>query len=198
MTNVVVFDMGGVLYDFQGDQLIARTSRRSRRWRSEEVQEIWVPLVHRFETGACSEAEFASAVVSAYDLTLDTAAFLLEFRKAAVGFYEGALKLLRDLRRNQRLMSLSNTNPVQWPEVLSELADDDPFHAHFPSHLSGFHKPDRRAFEALAQTHHSDARFFFLDDRALNVAAAAEVGWQARRVRGVAAARRACIELGVL
>ncbi len=135
MANVVVFDMGGVLYDFQGDRLIASASRRSRRWRSEEVQEIWVPLVHRFETGACSEAEFASEVVSSYDLT---------------------------------------------------------------SHLSGFHKPDRRAFEAISAAHDPGTRFFFLDDRTLNVSAATGVGWHARRARGVAEARRACVELGLL
>jgi glucose-1-phosphatase len=198
MANVVVFDMGGVLYDFQGDRLIASTSRRKRRWRSEEVQDIWVPLVHGFETGACSEASFAETVVRAYDLELDLQAFLLAFRQAAVGFYDGALSLLRELRQTQRLVSLSNTNAVQWPEVLSGLGDDDPFHAHFPSHLSGFHKPDRRAFERVAEKHEASARFVFLDDRALNVAAAVELGWRARRVRGVAEARRACVEFGLL
>jgi len=48
---VVVFDMGGVLYDFQGARLIARTSRRPRRWRSEEVRAHWPQLVRGFETG---------------------------------------------------------------------------------------------------------------------------------------------------
>ena len=38
MASVLVFDMGGVLYDFRGDRLVAETSRRSRRWRREEVQ----------------------------------------------------------------------------------------------------------------------------------------------------------------
>lgn len=198
MASVVVFDMGGVLYDFQGDRLIASTSRRARRWRSEEVQATWLPLVHGFETGACSEAAFAQAVVDAYDLELDAPAFLLAFRKAAVGFYDGAMSLLRELRQSHRLVSLSNTNPVQWPEALAGLAANDPFHAHFPSHLSGFHKPDRRAFEGVATSYAEGTRFCFLDDRTLNVSAAAALGWGARRVRGVAEARRACLELGLL
>jgi glucose-1-phosphatase len=198
MASVVVFDMGGVLYDFQGDQLIARTSRRARRWPSEEVQRKWIPLVHRFETGACSATEFAAEVVSAYDLQLDAAAFLSAFREAAVGFYDGALSLVREIGQQHHVVSLSNTNPVQWPAVLAHVGENDPFHAHFPSHVSGFHKPDRRAFETLINAHGVEARFYFLDDRTQNVTAAAELGWYARRVRGVSEARRACVELGLL
>lgn len=198
MASVIVFDMGGVLYDFQGDRLIAKSSRRARRWRREEVQDIWVPLVRRFETGACSEEQFAAEVVSSYDLSLDSAAFLKGFRAAAVGYYEGALGLVSEAARRHRVVSLSNTNAVQWPEVLAGLGASDPFHAHYPSHLSGFHKPDRRAFESLASAQPAQSRFFFFDDRPLNVAAAAELGWRARRVRGVAEARQACLELGLL
>ena len=94
MGSVVIFDMGGVLYDFQGARLIARTSRRPRRWRSEEVQADWPPLVHGFETGVSSEAVFAEAVVQRYDLSLTPFEFLAEFRSAAVGYFDGALSLV--------------------------------------------------------------------------------------------------------
>ncbi|HEY0469974.1 MAG TPA: hypothetical protein VGC79_37565, partial [Polyangiaceae bacterium] len=66
--SIIVFDMGGVLYDFQGARLIARSSRRARRWRLEEVQAHWPKLSHGFETGSASEAEFAEAVVERYQL----------------------------------------------------------------------------------------------------------------------------------
>jgi len=62
---------------------------------------------------------------------------------------EGALKLLRELAQRQRLFSLSNTNCVQWPKVLEDLGAQDPFHAHYPSHVSGFHKPDRARMPPL-------------------------------------------------
>jgi glucose-1-phosphatase len=198
MPSVVVFDMGGVLYEFQGDRLIAEASRRSRRWRSEEVQRLWVPLVRGFETGRSSEHEFAEDVVRTYDLRLSGAEFLQAFRAAAVGYYVGALSLVEEVARLHRVVSLSNTNSVQWPEVLSGLREADPFHAHYPSHVSGFHKPDPRAFQVVASDHEAAARCYFLDDRADNVAAARTFGWQARRVRGVDEARRACLELGLL
>ncbi|HEX2673969.1 MAG TPA: hypothetical protein VHM25_24000, partial [Polyangiaceae bacterium] len=81
-SSVVVFDMGGVLYDFQGAQLIARTSRRPRRWRSDEVREHWSELSRDFETGRATEGEFAQAVVRRYELTLTPQEFLAGFRDA--------------------------------------------------------------------------------------------------------------------
>ena len=198
MTRVLVFDMGGVLYDFQGDRLIAEQSRRKRRWRREEVQERWPELAHGFETGVCSEAIFAESVVNHYDLRLSSTEFLAAFRSAAVGFYDGALDLMAELRTRHPLLSLSNTNAVQWPKLLEDLGTADPFRSHHPSHLSGFHKPDPRAFQTLARGLPPDAECYFFDDRAPNVQAAAELGWQARRVRGVAEARHACLELGLL
>ena len=198
MSSVVVFDMGGVLYDFQGDRLIARRSRRARRWRSEEVQALWSPLVRGFETGATSEADFAAAVVHRYDLALPPLEFLSEFRSAAVGFHEGALGPVAELRERHRVLSLSNTNPTQWPKVLADLGETDPFHAHHPSHQSGFHKPDRRAFEAIARGLEPEAQCHFFDDRSENVNAAKQFGWRAYRVRGVAEARAACREAGLV
>jgi FMN phosphatase YigB (HAD superfamily) len=198
MGSVVIFDMGGVLYDFQGARLIARTSRRPRRWRNEEVQADWPPLVRGFETGGSSEAVFAEAVVQRYDLTLGPLEFLAEFRGAAIGFFEGALSLLTELRQRHSLRSLSNTNPVQWPKVLADLGSNDPFHAHHPSHLSGFHKPDPRAFGAISSVIAAGSICHFFDDRSENVDAARKIGWRAQRVRGVSEARAACYEAGLL
>ena len=192
--SVVVFDMGGVLYDFQGAHLIARASRRSRRWRSEEVREVWAPLVRGFETGTSSEADFAEAIVSRFELSLAPPEFLAAFRDAAAGFYEGALSLVAELRDRHRVLSLSNTNRTQWPKVLADLGAADPFHAHHPSHLSGFHKPDPRAYRSIADQFATGTTIHFFDDRSDNVLAAAQLGWHAQRVRGVAEARAACLE----
>jgi glucose-1-phosphatase len=179
--SVIVFDMGGVLYDFQGDRLIARTSRRARRWRSDEVQEHWPELALGFETGKASDIEFAEAVVKRYDLTLTSAEFLVEFRSAAIGFYDGALELVMDLRERHRVLSLSNTNPAQWSKVLADLGATDPFHSHHPSHVIGFHKPDLRAFHAVSAQIASAGTCHFFDDRADNVDAAQRFGWRAQR-----------------
>jgi len=196
--GVIIFDIGGVLYDFQGASLIARESRRRRRWRSEEVRAHWPILSRGFETGTSSEADFAQAVVERYDLALTAQEFLTEFRSAAVGFYQGALGLVAEVRERHQVLSLSNTNPTQWPQVLADLGPADPFHAHHPSHLSGFHKPDPRAFEAVSGAIAPGRPCHFFDDRRENVNAAIAFGWRAERVRGVAEARAACQRAGLL
>ncbi|HEY4102976.1 MAG TPA: HAD-IA family hydrolase [Polyangiaceae bacterium] len=197
MTKLVVFDMGGVLFEFQGDRLIAETSQRARRWRSDEVQKRWIPLAREFETGVVTEGEFAEAVVRTYELELTASGFLVAFRDAAVGYYAGAVDLVREIAVQHRVISLSNTNPVQWPAVLAGLGERDPFFAHHPSHLSGFHKPDPRAFAALHELYGKALEFYFFDDRADNVAAARAAGFHARRTRGVLEARTACVEFGL-
>jgi len=162
------------------------------------VQAHWPKLSLGFETGSSGEADFAEAVVERFDLTLAPSEFLLEFRRAAVGFYEGALRLVAELRERHRVLSLSNTNPAQWPKVLADLGPVDPFHAHHPSHLSGFHKPDPRAFEAVSGAIATEAECYFFDDRTENVEAASKFGWRAERVRGVTEARIACQKAGLL
>lgn len=198
LNSVIVFDMGGVLYDFQGARLIARSSRRVRRWRTEEVQAHWPQLSRPFETGRASEADFARAVVEHFELTLAPSEFLLEFRAAAVGFYDGALALLTELGKRHQLLSLSNTNPVQWGKVLADLGQSDPFHSHQPSHLTGFNKPDPRVFESASRLISAGAVCHFFDDRRENVNAALGFGWRAQHVRGVVEARAACQRLGLL
>ncbi|GDY14383.1 hypothetical protein LBMAG53_32610 [Planctomycetota bacterium] len=191
--TVVVFDLGGVLYDFAVDEdaharlfatasggVIDRTKRRLR----------FRPLFVRFETGGLSPSEFAGTVVRDLDLVLDPTAFLAAFRAMAAGWYPGALALVRETAARHTVVSLSNTNAVHWDKILGDLDGADPFHAHFPSHLSGHHKPDQGGFLTIAQAY-PGRNLVFLDDRTENVATASDLGWTARTVRGVDQARLA-------
>ncbi|GDY14368.1 hypothetical protein LBMAG53_32460 [Planctomycetota bacterium] len=196
MTAVVVFDLGGVLYDFRGDALIAGHSRR--RLDREQVQATWIPLVRGHESGQVSAEDFAALVIAEYDLTLTPEAFLVAFAEAAAGFYEGALDLVADCARRHTTASLSNIGCIQWTRVRAHLQPIDPFHAHHPSHEIGRHKPDPQAWAAVADVHGAGRRYLFLDDRPENVASARAAGWEAHQVRGVAAARAALVASGVL
>ncbi len=196
MTAVVVFDLGGVLFDCRGDALIAEHSRR--RLDREQVQATWIPLVRGHETGLVSAEDFASQVITEYDLDLRPEAFLAGFADAAAGFYDGALDLVADCAQQNTTASLSNIGSVQWPRVRAHLKAGDPFHAHHPSHEIGRHKPDPQAWAAVAGVHGAGRRYVFLDDRPENVASARAAGWEAHEVRGVAAARAALVASGII
>lgn len=191
---VLILDMGGVLYDFQGERVLRASSRR--RFRGEEAKHTWWPILQRFESGLIGEEAFAQEVVRVCDLRLSPDQFEAAFGAAAVGFYPGALGLLHELAARHELSSLSNSNALQWPKVLDALSARDPFRAHYPSHVSGFRKPDPRAFQAVPRAGESPP--FFFDDRHANVRAAQDIGWRAHCVRGVLGLRRACTSLGLL
>jgi len=162
------------------------------------VQAYWPALARAFETGCATEDDFAATVIERFELSLAPVEFLTEFQRAAVGFLDGALRLVAEIRVRHRVLSLSNTNPVQWRKVLADLGARDPFHDHHPSHLTGFHKPDPRVYELVSQRIAAPGPIHFFDDRLENVRAAQLFGWQAQRVRGVAEARAACARAGLL
>jgi putative hydrolase of the HAD superfamily len=88
---------------------------------------------------------------------------------------------VRELRGQHRVGCFSNNNAVHWGRFpqLQELFD-----LQFASHLTGFLKPDRAAFEhVLRQLDVAANAVYFFDDLAQNIAAARAVGINAIHVR---------------
>jgi glucose-1-phosphatase len=85
--------------------------------------------------------------------------------------------LVKTLRTEYRVGCLSNTNAIHWKR-LTELADQ--FHFSFPSHITGFMKPDHRAYSHVVRTLGvQPSEIYFFDDLPLNVVAAKEIGLNA-------------------
>ena len=193
--TTIVFDLGGVLYDFQSQRLFSVSTGQGRPW--PEITRDWVPLIRRFETGALSAEEFATTVITTYGLGLGTAEFLYWFAEVAQGFYPNALDLVRAVSIQHRVVSLSNTNSVHWPIMVAGMLPDDPFHHHFPSQVIGHHKPDAASYRTITDSF-GPGRYVFLDDRIENVKAAQAAGWEAHCVRGVVEASAALVQVGLL
>ena len=105
----------------------------------------------------------------------------------------------RDRGTAARIGCLSNTNAFQWDAHFGALPLIGAFEFRFLSFELGLVKPDPAIFEAVAAgLPAAPGRVLFLDDNAVNVDAAAASRLRARHVRGVAEARRALVETGVL
>lgn len=197
MRTVGVFDVGGVLYEFAGRRLLEEHSALPGELKDSRLAE-WasLPFVRAFETGHGTVEAFAESVVQYYRLRVDAAAFVAAFQRAAVGFYPGAIRLVTASRFDHKI-TLSNTNPLQWPRVLSDLPQRDPFDLHFPSHLTGHHKPSPAAYQRVLAAF-SDAECTFFDDRAANVEAASRAGMRAYLVSGPDELASRLSEIGVL
>jgi putative hydrolase of the HAD superfamily len=94
---------------------------------------------------------------------------------------------------------VSNTNEIHWDRFSKTWKLVAAFHHNFPSYLVGKLKPDAEYFLHVLEALDVPAqRVLFVDDNAINVEAAARLGMHTRRVQGVAGARQAFVELGIV
>jgi glucose-1-phosphatase len=196
--DLVLFDLGGVLIELAGvGAMLELTGITSE----EELWRRWLTCrwVRRFESGGCSETDFAAGVVADWQLELSPAAFLDAFRAWPVGPLDGAAELAAQTRASVATGCFSNTNALHWHDHIAAWPLVDLLDHRFLSFELGVLKPDVAAFAQVAgMLEVPAARVLFLDDNAVNVAGAAAAGFQAVRVAGVAEARQRLAEAAVL
>ncbi len=183
MTEVILFDVGGVLVELTGvDQMMAWTEHRHS---VDELWRLWLesPTVRDFEAGRIPANDFSKRLVDEFDLAAMPEEIIRAFDGWIDGPYAEAEPLLDALRGRYRLGTLSNTNERHWPRFLDEMGMGVRFDCHFPSHKTGKLKPDHECFDNVIQElGTSPERILFLDDNELNVTAARESGIRSERV----------------
>ncbi len=195
-TEVVVFDLGGVLVRLGGEQALGRLLGEPAH---DAVWRIWLtcPWVRRYERGACTRAEFGEGMVAQYGLDLSPEAFLEEFRTWPQGLYEGAAELVQATATRMRTACFSNTNELHWGHQRDAWRLGTLFDHTFVSHELGLVKPDAEAFEHVVEALGCRAdQVLFLDDNQLNVDGARAVGLDAHRTVGLEAVRTLLRERG--
>ena len=105
--RVILFDLGGVLVEFDGiAPLIALSGNRLDK---EGARRFWLtsPSVRQLETGKCGADEFARSAVAELGLTMAPDVFLRQFVSWDRGPMDGALSLLDALKPRFLLACLS-------------------------------------------------------------------------------------------
>ena len=193
--EIVLFDLGGVIIDLSGlDRFLHRHALPT-----EEFWPRWLGLGagHDFERGLTSPADFADAFIREFDLAIGPEQFLDEFAAWPSGLLPGAAELVTDVPL--ATATLSNTNAVHWATDLEGSLVGELFDRHFLSFQLGVAKPSPRIYERVTQLLGvAPETICFVDDNALNVAAARDAGWTAKHVAGPAGARAALTALGIL
>jgi putative hydrolase of the HAD superfamily len=196
--DIVLFDLGGVLFDFGGvDGMKALASIDD----DEELWRRWLgcPWVRAFERGGCSQEDFAAGVVDEWGLAVAPEEFLRLFRSWLGGPLAGAESLVEETRRAVPVGCLSNTNAVHWGDHENRWSLFESFDARFLSFEIGCVKPDAEIFDHVAASLAVPRdRILFLDDNVINVEGATAAGFRSVRTVGVDAARTHLVELGVL
>lgn len=195
--DFVLLDLGGVLVKLCGwDALYACSNIPTL----DEFKHRWLlsPAVQAFESGRCSEAEFADAIVRELSLRTSSAEFLETFEHLPHELFPGVQKLLMELSAHVPVVSVSNTSPLHWKRF-ERWNFLHLFHRHLPSFELGVCKPNVAYFErVLAELHARPNRILFFDDSVLNVDAAASLRIVAGRTVGIDELRRALCEFGLI
>jgi len=195
---LVLFDLGGVLIEVAGVRAMLELTGIASE---EELWRRWLTCrwVRRFESGRCSETDFAAGVVADWQLELSPAAFLAAFQEWPTGPLPGAAELVAQTRASVATGCFSNTNALHWHDHIAAWPLTGLFDHRFLSFELGLLKPDTAAFAQVAELLEVPAeRVLFLDDNAVNVAGAAAAGFQAARAAGVHEARQRLAEAAVL
>ncbi len=167
----------------------------------DELWSRWLgcPWVRRFESGGCSDDDFARGVVDDWGLSITPTAFLDEFRMWPSGPLPGAEALVSEVMARVPVGCFSNTNARHWNEHLAGWPVVRMFETRFLSFEIGAPKPDRRAFDYVAdQVGPPPGRVLFLDDNLVNIDGATAAGFSAARAVGVSEARQVLVAAGVL
>ena len=189
--SAILFDLGGVLIDFQGlleiGELIPETLD------ADQIRAKWVssPSLIAFEHGRISMEEFAPHFVDEWNLSLSPEDFSKLFCDWIRGPLPGMEALLTDLRPHFTLACLSNTNAAHWNGMLSGCGLDGLLDAQFASHLIGKMKPQRECFayvcDAMAL---NPEQILFFDDGMENVEGARRAGLHAFKATSPAEVRK--------
>jgi glucose-1-phosphatase len=192
--RVVVFDLGGVLVESAGR--FALMALVPHLHEEALVLDRWhrSSAVALFERGRITPQQFAASFAEEWGIQISPSEFLSAFAAWIRDLYPGASSLVQALRARHRVGCLSNTNAVHWARLTDAQAV---FDFCFASHLTGYMKPDRQAYEhALQQLDSPPENVYFFDDLEPNVVAAASLGINA--FRGVAEATAAARAAGLL
>ena len=179
MKNVVVFDLGKVLVDF--DYSIAARRVGARSTQPPENLDAFLsssPALVEFETGLLTRQAF-------FDQVRNATGFLGDIREFGGMFADiftempPMIELHAELRRRGfKTYIFSNTNDL----AIEHIRRNFPFFQNFDGYIFSYEvkamKPDAPIYEALENmTKRRGAEILYIDDRPENIAAGTARGW---------------------
>jgi FMN phosphatase YigB (HAD superfamily) len=178
--EVVVFDLGKVLVDFDYG-IAARRIARHGRLDADAVQRFidQSPLLFRYETGLMSRQEFFEAICRETGFAGSLEEFATFFADVFSPI-DSMIAMQATLRRSGiPTFIFSNTNDL----AVAHIQANFPFFAGFDAYVLSYEhqamKPQAKLYEVVERvTNRKGAAILYLDDRLENIEAGRERGWQ--------------------
>ena len=198
--EIIVFDLGKVLVDFDYSLAGKRLAARSKI-SPEAIQEYLdhSPLLFRYESGQMTRQEFFEEVRRYTGF----AGTLTEFGR----FFADIFKEMPEMigihdslyRRGFRTFILSNTNDLAIEHIRASFPFFANFNGYILSYEVGAMKPNPVIYAALeARTGFQKGQILYIDDRQENIVAAEERGWNTILQTTPAATRAAMAQFDLI
>lgn len=180
----ILFDLGGVILDINVNATLESFLHMGfPRELLNYPENFHTDIFYKYETGKTDTDQFRNDVREYAGVTFSDSDFDEAWNRMIARVPLSRISLLRTLAKKFNLYILSNTSPLH-VEKFEQLFRDtagfplqDLFTKCFYSFETGFHKPDREAFEDVLSTANIKAEeTLFLDDNIQNVKSAKELG----------------------
>lgn len=180
MNQVVVFDLGKVLVDFDYSIAAKKIASRSTR-QIENLSELLSgsTLLMRFESGQIGKDQFFAEVQKATGFAGGMGEFSDYFADIFAPI-EPMIEIQEDLRRRKiPTYIFSNTNEIAAAHIRRNFPFFSGFDGYILSYEVGAMKPVEKIYDSLERmSKRRGADIFYIDDRPENVETAARRGWQ--------------------
>lgn len=197
--EAVVFDLGGVLIDWDPRHLYRRffaDPAEMERFLSTVCTTEWHQAHDLGENTRESCLELAARFPQHADLIM---AWADGTEEMVAGVFDDTVEVLREVKEaGVRCYTLSNMEPETFPLRRRRYGFMDWFDGHVISGIERLAKPDPRIFRLLLERYDLEpAATAFVDDRETNVAAAGRLGLRALLFRSAGALRLDLANLGL-
>lgn len=184
--SVVVFDLGNVLIPFNYDLVIERLDKIESGL-GEKFYKFYKDNYHfhrDYEAARISEEYFLKKMLEALDNKIDADTFCRYFSEIFI-INEDVASLLPVIKKNYKLVLLSNTNDIHRRYGWQQYKFIENFDKLILSHEVGFVKPEEEIYKAVeAYTQKPSDEHIFIDDVPEYAEGAKKLGWDAINFTG--------------
>jgi FMN phosphatase YigB (HAD superfamily) len=183
--EVILFDLGNVIFHFNHFQIAEKLSQFSRRREFQDPKKIFSYLfdlqegaINGFDLGKVSPQEFFQAIKERLDLSVSFDEFVPIWCNIFVEDRE-VTRIIHSLKRKWRLGLLSNTDPLHFNYIFSKFPVMKAFDKWILSYEVGFKKPAIQIFQkAMEWASVEPEKILYVDDTKEYVEVAASLGIQ--------------------
>ena len=173
--ETLLFDLGGVIVPWLGFEALSKITQMTAQDIAHRFTQN--PVLKAYEIGQCSDQEFISETLRAFNLDMTEAELKRLWCDGVKRPYPGIYEMLDTLRKTYKTACLSNTNALHWAHLKTYLDPDVHFDHPMASHIMGLAKPDLNIYlAAIKDIGVNPSNIWFFDDTLQNVEAARLVG----------------------